>query len=640
MKRNLFAIFLAMALVVALVFVVAPSAKADSYAFSEEVQELEITNDAVLDLAGFSGKVTLTNGAKLTVYDSGNSSKTGADAAKLTVEGDGSVEKISLQKGYRYLKVENADGTYSFHPFNMAFTHVGLNTKTNSVCVRVAFVANDVVKAKLTDYGIYSVEFDAYASSQEKYPFGEQNGVYAYYDFINSFGTDDMDATKPVKLYMTVDGETIETEYTANIIPREVLKKVNKAGTSIANEPQLDRITDMIDGNDRIANILLNFQAEPSTDTISFANQNALVSSSATEQIWKQAGVKLTYAKSTSTNDLVLNTNPARFYANTMVTIDALNITKIVFDCNTSDYANTLNASIGTVSGASVSVSSDKVTVTFTNPVNSFVIKKMSAQVRVDAITVSASTAPSCAHMKDLSEATCTKKAICIDCDAEHGNTLPHVEKTAATCTAKAICLNCGNAYGNTLPHDITSTATCQAPAQCANGHSVGDVVDCADSDSNGQCDWCGTTLAAKETVTVSKTAAQIMTLAGLSANNSTVINGKTANLDNYISVTPAKGNAGTAPTYYTSGTAIRLYQNGAILTVKAAAGAEMKTIVLTAASGGQGPIAVTGGTASVTGGKYTITVNPGVSEVVIKTTGTSSSTRLYLSNISVTYDK
>ena len=44
--------------------------------------------------------------------------------------------------------------------------------------------------------------------------------------------------------------------------------------------------------------------------------------------------------------------------------------------------------SIGTVSGATVSVSSDKVTVTFTTAVESFTVAKLTAQVRIDSITV------------------------------------------------------------------------------------------------------------------------------------------------------------------------------------------------------------------------------------------------------------
>lgn len=63
-------------------------------------------------------------------------------------------------------------------------------------------------------------------------------------------------------------------------------------------------------------------------------------------------------------------------------------MTKIIFDCNNSSYATALKNSIGTVSGATVTVSSDKVTVTFENAVETFAIAKLTAQVRIDSITV------------------------------------------------------------------------------------------------------------------------------------------------------------------------------------------------------------------------------------------------------------
>ena len=44
--------------------------------------------------------------------------------------------------------------------------------------------------------------------------------------------------------------------------------------------------------------------------------------------------------------------------------------------------------SIGTVSNANVTVSSDKVTVTYSTGVDAVVVSKLTAQVRMDSITV------------------------------------------------------------------------------------------------------------------------------------------------------------------------------------------------------------------------------------------------------------
>ncbi len=197
-------------------------------------------------------------------------------------------------------------------------------------------------------------------------------------------------------------------------------------------------------------------------------------------------------------------------------------------------------------------------------------------------------------------------------------------------------------------PHENTVTTT--TDATCTVNGSV--VVTCEDCDSvvsttvlpaghdyvDGVCGVCGAIETAKVETTVSKTVDQMCGIIGAATTNGTVIDGKKIALDGNVSVTFAKGSAGTAPTYYYQ--AIRLYQNGATLTVT---GSGMKTIVITldGTSAGDGPISVTGGTASaLTNYVYTITVNAGVSEVVIKTTGTDKNSRVYVSNISVTYEQ
>ena len=122
---------------------------------------------------------------------------------------------------------------------------------------------------------------------------------------------------------------------------------------------------------------------------LSFASTANRTSQTTTQQTWVANGITLVNDKANSTTNVANYSNPARFYASSKITVTATGkITKIVFDCNSSSYASTLKSSIGTVSGATVSVSSDKVTVTFTNAVDSFVIAKLSGQVRMDSITV------------------------------------------------------------------------------------------------------------------------------------------------------------------------------------------------------------------------------------------------------------
>ena len=126
------------------------------------------------------------------------------------------------------------------------------------------------------------------------------------------------------------------------------------------------------------------------TATLSFADKAQRTSFSTTQQVWEQNGVTFTNNKASSTSNVADYANPARLYANSNVIVEhtSKQITQIVFDCNSSSYATAMKNSIGTVSDATVSVSSDKVTVTFASAVESFTIAKLTAQVRLDAITV------------------------------------------------------------------------------------------------------------------------------------------------------------------------------------------------------------------------------------------------------------
>lgn len=123
--------------------------------------------------------------------------------------------------------------------------------------------------------------------------------------------------------------------------------------------------------------------------TLSFASTANRESQTTSKQVWKQDGITFTNEKASSTNSVANYSNPVRLYQNSSVEVNAPGaISKIVFDCNSSSYATAMKNSIGTVSGATVEVSSDKVTVTFDTAVDSFVVAKLTAQVRLDSITV------------------------------------------------------------------------------------------------------------------------------------------------------------------------------------------------------------------------------------------------------------
>ena len=178
------------------------------------------------------------------------------------------------------------------------------------------------------------------------------------------------------------------------------------------------------------------------------------------------------------------------------------------------------------------------------------------------------------------------------------------------------------------------------------------EITNHIDENSDKLCDICGNPIEGGSTeptpdpdpetpttTTVSKSHTDIATIAGVTVGQSGSINGKTIKLDDNISIICNKGNSTSNPCIYDE--SIRLYQNGATLTISAKEGYTIKTINITVAddSAGKGPISVTGGTASaLTNLVYTITADEGISQVVITTTGTDKNSRLYVSNIEVEY--
>ena len=129
-------------------------------------------------------------------------------------------------------------------------------------------------------------------------------------------------------------------------------------------------------------------ESEVKTASLSFANKAQRTEFTTSVQVWEQNGVKLTNNKAASTNNVADYASPARFYAGSQIIVEVANILKIEFDCNSSSYATALKNSIGTVAGVTVTVSSDKVVVEFDAPVNSFNVAKLTAQVRLDSLTV------------------------------------------------------------------------------------------------------------------------------------------------------------------------------------------------------------------------------------------------------------
>lgn len=126
---------------------------------------------------------------------------------------------------------------------------------------------------------------------------------------------------------------------------------------------------------------------EETTASISFASTAQRVHQNNDQQLWENDGVRLINDQSSSTSNVADTSNPVRLYASSKVTIEVdepNTITKIVFVANNATYADALKNSIGT----EAIVSENTVTCTPTNSSNVYEIAKLSAQVRLNSLSV------------------------------------------------------------------------------------------------------------------------------------------------------------------------------------------------------------------------------------------------------------
>ena len=149
-----------------------------------------------------------------------------------------------------------------------------------------------------------------------------------------------------------------------------------------------EHTTHVYDENGKCACGAVNPNSALSNATLSFADTSARISQTTTSQVWKHDGITLTNNKASSNSNVIDSSNPVRLYANSEVIIEGAGMTEIVVNCNTAGYATALGNSISNDANITVTVSSKTVTIVFKNAVDSFTISSLSAQVRVDSITV------------------------------------------------------------------------------------------------------------------------------------------------------------------------------------------------------------------------------------------------------------
>lgn len=510
MKRTLFAVFLAVMLVAALVFITAPEAKAATILTPADATDNKITisdADQILDLQGANLTVVFTENVELSVIDTTiKQEKDGTNnAGTLTVEGTGSIAAVSVDptSRMRFLAIAT-DGVYSAYPFNLAISQAGINTiaknpddktlEEPATCIRASFMAFKPVIDEIDAYG-FIVNGNKYAVTKTF----TTNITHAYADLQGTLRESIIDNPVSIQAYMTIN----EKDYVSSavtVIPREVLKKINKENVT-PTDAQKERIENFVEaGNPRVGGILFNLQlqiskteAVPTNQTLelSFADKAQRTEYSASKQVWEQNGIKLTNDKG-SGNNIADYSNPARFYKNSKISIEAPGITKIEFTCNSTEYATALKNSIA---AGTVTVNGKVVTVELSEKTNSFTVTLSGGQVRMDSLivttetttTITTTVTATCGHLKNASEATCLSQAQCLDCDAFYGETGDHIGGTA-TCTAKAICSNCEKEYG-----EVDTENGHNYPANshvCTNGCGID--TECIDTDpQDNVCDIC-----------------------------------------------------------------------------------------------------------------------------------------------------
>ncbi len=120
--------------------------------------------------------------------------------------------------------------------------------------------------------------------------------------------------------------------------------------------------------------------------TLSFADVANRTSFSTEQQVWEQNGVKLTNNKAASTSNVADYSAPARFYKSSSITVEGEKaMTKIEFACNNGTYATALQDS---VTSGTVTIDGSIVTVTLASAATSYNIATLSAQVRMNSLTV------------------------------------------------------------------------------------------------------------------------------------------------------------------------------------------------------------------------------------------------------------
>ena len=272
MKRSLFAIALGLMLVAALVFVVAPSAKAETGTYTAQVDgkiDFADVDGKLLDLNGKNVEITVPENSTLSVVDSANKGTTGENAGSLKNNGAGSVvAPADFYDGIWFLMVETDTNTYTFNPCYVGIKQIGVNTNKGTLCLQVVYMINEAAQPYIKTGITYGVTPDAMTSAADTFGAFEFDGAVmtAYFDLLGSLADEAaIKATRSFRAYIACNNQKIENDI-IEISPEAVLTSLDDIADTFS-DAQKTKMVNMITGKAhleaRCPNFLGNASATP-----------------------------------------------------------------------------------------------------------------------------------------------------------------------------------------------------------------------------------------------------------------------------------------------------------------------------------------------------------------------------------------
>ena len=273
MKRSLFAIALDLMLVAALVFVVAPSAKAETGTYTAQADgEIAFADvdGKLLDLNGKDVEIAVPENSTLSVVDSANKGTTGENAGSLKNNGAGSVVALAdFYDGIWFLMVETDTNTYTFNPCYVGIKQIGVNTNKGTLCLQVVYMINEAAQPYIKTGITYGVTPDAMTSAADTFGAFEFDGAVmtAYFDLLGSLADEAaIKATRSFRAYIAFNNQKIENDI-IEISPEAVLTSLDDIADTFS-DAQKTKMVNMITGKAHLEALCPNFLGNASATPI------------------------------------------------------------------------------------------------------------------------------------------------------------------------------------------------------------------------------------------------------------------------------------------------------------------------------------------------------------------------------------